>query len=54
MAKKLRIDKVLSNLGYGSRAELKEKTEKNGLYLIPLVAPTSHDRIKNHPHYMPE
>ena len=23
MAKKLRIDKILSNLGYGSRAELK-------------------------------
>ncbi len=28
MAKKLRIDKILSNLGYGSRAELKVYCKK--------------------------
>ena len=33
MAKKLRIDKVLSNLGYGSRADLK-KYCKQGLIKI--------------------
>lgn len=33
MAKKVRIDKVLSNLGYGSRAEVK-KFCKNGLVVV--------------------
>ena len=33
MSKKQRIDKVLSNLGYGSRSELK-KICKNGLVKV--------------------
>ena len=37
---------IVPDIPLEERAELKEKTEKNGLYLIPLVAPTSHDRIK--------
>lgn len=36
---------IVPDIPLEERQELKEKTEANGIYLIPLVAPTSHDRI---------
>lgn len=36
---------IVPDVPLEERMELKEKTEANGLYLIPLVAPTSKDRI---------
>ncbi|WP_261914086.1 S4 domain-containing protein, partial [Paraclostridium bifermentans] len=41
MAKKQRLDKVLSNLGYGSRAEIKRDC-KNGLVKV-------NGKIENNP-----
>ena len=36
---------IVPDIPLEERVELKEKTEANGVYLIPLVAPTSKDRI---------
>lgn len=37
---------IVPDIPLEEREELKRKTEENGLYLIPLVAPTSKDRIE--------
>lgn len=37
---------IVPDIPLEERAELKEKCEASGIYLIPLVAPTSKDRIK--------
>ncbi len=37
---------IVPDIPLEERAELKEKCKANGIYLIPLVAPTSKDRIK--------
>lgn len=37
---------IVPDIPLEERAELQEKTEAAGIYLIPLVAPTSHDRIE--------
>lgn len=38
---------IVPDIPLEERGELKEKAEANGIYLIPLVAPTSQDRIKS-------
>ena len=37
---------IVPDIPLEERAELKDDCDKNGIYLIPLVAPTSKDRIK--------
>lgn len=37
---------IVPDIPLEERSELKDNCEKNGVYLIPLVAPTSKDRIK--------
>lgn len=37
---------IVPDIPLEEREELQGKTESNGLYLIPLVAPTSHERIE--------